>query len=145
MHYKKDVAFVNREDELNYLRGYINSRPESILFIHGPKSSGKTTLLYKFFEKIESEQKLDVKFLNLRGKLIVHYKDFIHIFFGIDYSKSKEDIKEKREYSIFNFFKLSVEVLKGMESGVFNPFEIMKTEFLKFQRQGIRLYFENFR
>ena len=51
--YRKDVAFINRERELNYLRDYIEIRPESILFLHGPKSSGKTTLLYKFFEQIE--------------------------------------------------------------------------------------------
>jgi AAA+ ATPase superfamily predicted ATPase len=49
LEYKKDVAFINREKELQYLRDYIDIRPESILFIHGPKSSGKTTLLYNFF------------------------------------------------------------------------------------------------
>ena len=136
--YKKDVAFIDRERELQYLGEYINVRPESILFLHGPKSSGKTTLLYKFFEQVESEQKLDVKFLNLREKYIANYKDFIRIFFGIDHSKVKEDIKEKREYSIFNFFKLSVEVLKGMESGELDPFEIMKTEFINLKKKGIK-------
>lgn len=138
LEYKKDVAFINRERELKYLREYIDVRPESILFIHGPKSSGKTTLLYKFFEHIEKEQKLDVKFLNLREKLISNYKDFIRIFFGIDYSKEKGDIKEKQEYSLFNFFKLSVEVLKGMEEGELDPFEIMKAEFIKLNQKGIK-------
>lgn len=136
--YQKDVAFINREVELAYLKKYINERPESILFLHGPKSSGKTTLLYKFFEHIEKEQHLDVKFLNLREKLKGNYKDFIRIFFGIDYSRSKTDVKEKREYSLFNFFKLSVEVLKGMESGELDPFEIMKREFIKLTEKGIK-------
>ncbi len=68
--YKKDVAFINREKEKRYLRNYIDIRPESILFLHGPKSSGKTVLLYKFLEQIEKEQQLDVKFLNLRKVLI---------------------------------------------------------------------------
>ncbi len=53
LHYRKDVAFINRENELAFLRGYLDERPESILFIHGPKSSGKTTLLYKFLEDIQ--------------------------------------------------------------------------------------------
>jgi AAA+ ATPase superfamily predicted ATPase len=136
--YRKDVAFINRLGELKYLGDYINIRPESILFLHGPKSSGKTTLLYKFFEKIEKEQKLDVKFLNLRKKLIGNYKDFIRIFFGIDYSRSKEDVKEKREYNLFKFFKLSVEELKGLESGELDPFEIMEKEFLKQNQKGIK-------
>jgi len=136
--YRKDVAFINRLGELKYLRDYINIRPESILFLHGPRSSGKTTLLYKFFEQIEKEQKLDVKFLNLRKKLIGNYKDFIRIFFGIDYSRSKEDVKEKREYNIFKLFKLSVEELKGMESGELDPFDIMKKELIKLNRKGIK-------
>jgi AAA+ ATPase superfamily predicted ATPase len=137
LEYKKDVAFINRERELNYLRDYINIRPESILFLHGPKSSGKTTLLYKFFDQIEKEQKLDVKFLNLRKRLIPNYKDFLGFFFGVDYSKSKEDVKEKREYDL-KFFKLSVEVLKGMETGELDPFVIMEKEFLKQGRKGIK-------
>ena len=86
--YRKDVAFINREKELRYLDEYINIRPESILFLHGPKSSGKTTLLYKFFDQIEKKQKLDVKFLNLRKRFVPNYKDFLRIFFGMDYSKS---------------------------------------------------------
>ncbi|MCP5102787.1 MAG: hypothetical protein GY950_05395, partial [bacterium] len=106
--------------------------------LHGPKSSGKTTLLYKFSDQIQKEQHLDVKYLNLRQKLTGNYKDFIRLFFGIDYSRSKTDVKEKREYNLFNFFKLSVEVLKGMESGELDPFEIMEKEFLKQNQEGIK-------
>ncbi|UCH98216.1 MAG: AAA family ATPase [Candidatus Aminicenantes bacterium] len=135
LEYRKDVAFINREQELKYLRDYIDIRPESILFLHGPKSSGKTTLLYKFFDQIQKEQKLDVKFLNLRKRLIPNYKDFLQFFFGKDYSKSKEDVKEKREYDL-KFFKLSVEVLKGMETGELDPFVIMEKEFLKQEKKG---------
>ncbi len=136
--YQKYAAFINREKELNDLNKYINIHPESILFLHGPKSSGKTTLLYKFFEQMEKKQKLEIKFLNLREKLIDNYKDFIRIFFGVDYSKTRADIKEKREYNFFKVFKLSVEELKGMESGELDPFEIMKTEFIKLNRKGIK-------
>lgn len=137
LEFKKDVAFINRENELKYLHEYIDVRPESILFLHGPKSSGKTTLLYRFLEQIEKVQKLDVKFLNLRKILIGNYIDFLKIFFGVDYSKSKEDVKETREYD-FKFFKLSVEVLKGMEKGEIDPFFIMEKEFLKRKQEGVK-------
>ena len=136
--YQKDVAFINRQKELSYLEKYINERPESILFIHGPKSSGKTTLLYKFFEKTGKEQKLDVKFLNLRETWIGNYKDFIRIFFGIADKSPQKDVKETREYGVFNFFKLSVEVLKRMEKGELDPFQIMKREFIKLTGKGIK-------
>jgi AAA+ ATPase superfamily predicted ATPase len=137
--YLLDVTFINRKKELQFLKNFINKRSFEILFIQGPKSSGKTTLLYKFLEGLKEEkQKTDVKFLNLREKLTSNYSDFIRIFFGIDYSKSKEDIKEKKEYNLFNFFKLSIEVLKGMETGELDPFEIMKKEFIKLNDKGIR-------
>ncbi|HLP45937.1 MAG TPA: ATP-binding protein [Candidatus Kapabacteria bacterium] len=136
--FRQDVAFIDRNKELADLMSFIDKRSSEILFLHGPKSSGKTTLLYKFLDQVKKEQKLDIKFLNLREKLIANYKDFIHIFFGIDYSKSKDEVKEKREYSLFNFFKLSVEVLKGMESGELDPFEIMKREFLKISGNGVK-------
>lgn len=136
--YRKDVAFINRQKELAFLEKYIDERPESILFLHGPKSSGKTTLLYKFLEEMKKKQELDVKFLNLREKLISNYKDFLRIFFGIDYSRSRGDVKEKREYSLFNFFKLSAEALKGVESGELDPFEVMKAELIKFNKEGIK-------
>jgi AAA+ ATPase superfamily predicted ATPase len=138
LEYDQYVAFINRQTELNRLRNFVNKEPFEILFIHGPKSSGKTTLLYKFFDQIQKEQKMDVRFLNLRKKLIANYKDFIRIFFGIDYSRSKEDVKEKREYNLFKFFKLSVEVLKGLEKGEMDPFEIMEKEFLKETKKGIK-------
>ncbi|MGE5340345.1 MAG: ATP-binding protein [Candidatus Omnitrophota bacterium] len=134
----KDTAFLNREKEMQFLELYINERPESIVFLHGPKSSGKTTLLYKFLERMEKKQELDVKFLNLRKKLISNYKDFIRIFFGVDYSKSRGDVKEKREYGLFNLFKLSVEVLKGLDAGELDPFEVMNTEFIKLDQKGIK-------
>jgi hypothetical protein len=136
--YNQYVAFINRNTELKELRNFVNKEPCEILFIHGPKSSGKTTLLYEFLEQIQKEQQMDVKFLNLRKKMTGNYKDFIRIFFGIDYSRSKEDVKEKRQYNLFNFFKLSVEVLKGMESGELDPFEIMEKEFLKLNEKGIK-------
>ncbi|MCP5104200.1 MAG: AAA family ATPase, partial [bacterium] len=135
--YRKRVAFINRQLELKFLREYINEEPESILFLHGPKSSGKTTLLYRFLEEVGKEQKLDIKFLNLRKVFIANYSDFLNIFFGVDYSRAKEDVKEKREYDL-KFFKLSVEVLKGMETGELDPFIIMEKEFLKMGKKGIK-------
>jgi AAA+ ATPase superfamily predicted ATPase len=137
LEYSQYAAFINRETELKELRKYIDKEPSEILFLHGPKSSGKTTLLYKFFQQVEKEQRLDVKFLNLRKLLIPNYKDFIKIFFGVDYSRSKEDVKEKREYDL-KFFKLSVEVLKGMETGELDPFVVMEKEFLKQRKKGVK-------
>ena len=137
MKYKQDVAFVNREKELAYLTNFIDKRPNELLFLHGPKSSGKTTLLYRFFDRIQLEQKLDVKFVNLREILIVDYKDFLKMFFGIDYGQGKEDVKEIREYDL-KVFKVKVEVLKGLDAGEIDPFSVMKQELQKLNSKNIK-------
>ena len=137
MKYKQDVAFINREKELAYLASFIDKRPNEILFLHGPKSSGKTTLLYRFFDKVQKEQRLDVKFVNLREILVVNYKDFLKIFFGLDYSQSNEDVKEIREYDL-RVFKVKVEVLKGLDAGKVDPFSVMKEEFFKLHKKNIK-------
>ncbi len=115
LEYRQEVAFVHREKELRYLKGFIDKRPSEILFIHGPKSSGKTTLLYRFLEDAGKRQKLDVKFLNLRKVLISNYKDFIRLFFKID-----SEIESK--------------MLKGNA----DPFKIMENEFVKLNKKGVK-------
>lgn len=95
MVYRKEVAFINRQNELTHLRGYIADSPESILFLHGPKSSGKTTLLYHFIDRAAKEEKLDIKFINLREILLTNYKDFLQVFFQTDYGRAKGRYQRK--------------------------------------------------
>jgi len=45
--------FIDREEEINFFISYFNQLPEQILFVYGPKSSGKTTLIeYVVEEKL---------------------------------------------------------------------------------------------
>ena len=136
LEYKKDVAFINRERELKYLSDYINIRPESILFIHGPKSSGKTTLLYKFLEQTQKEQKLDVKFMDLRKTFTNVYEDFLKAFFRVE---TKGEKKEKLESNInIGFFKINASVEKKILEKRVDPFKVMEAEFLDLTRKGIK-------
>jgi Predicted ATPase (AAA+ superfamily) len=41
----KNAAFINRSKELQYLYEWVSEDPDRILFVYGPKSSGKTTLM----------------------------------------------------------------------------------------------------
>ncbi len=82
--YRQYVAFINREVELRELRTFIDKEPSEILFLHGPKSSGKTTLLYKFFDQLRKEQKIDMKFLDLRKTFTNVYEDFLKAFFRVE-------------------------------------------------------------
>ena len=136
LEYRKDVAFINRDRELKYLHDYIDIRPESILFLHGPKSSGKTTLLYKFFEKIQKEQKLDVKFLDLREIFTNVYEDFLKTFFRVE---TKGEKKESLSSNInIGVFKIDAAVEKKILEKRADPFKVMKAELLNLTHKGIK-------
>ena len=66
MEYKNVSAFINRQEEIEYIKQWIDEEPKHILFFYGPKSSGKTTLISKFVdEHLNDEQQFSVKLLNL--------------------------------------------------------------------------------
>jgi AAA+ ATPase superfamily predicted ATPase len=139
--YRKYAAFINRQKELKDLKAYIDEEPESMLFIHGPKSSGKTTLLYKFLDQVEKEQKLDVKFLNLR-KIFTefsgdyNYKDFLSVFFNVD---DKGEKTEKLTSGInVGFFKINSEIEMKMQKGKVDPYKVMEKEFIHLTGKGIK-------
>ena len=134
--FRKDVAFINRQKEIQFLEDWINERPESILFIHGPKSSGKTTLLYKFLENIKKHQALNVKFLNLRETFTNVYEDFLKTFFHVE----KEGEKKENLGTDINvgFFKITAAIEKKILEKRADPFKVMKAEFLKLSKKGIK-------
>ena len=137
MEWTKRPAFINRKKELDFLKQWITEQPENILFLYGPKSSGKTTLIDKFIIENLTNSQWDVKHFNLREIFIINYKDFIQAFFEVDYSRSKEDVKEKREYNL-KVFKLTTEVLKGLRSKELDPFVVMKKELIKQTAKEVR-------
>ncbi len=132
--FTKEPAFVNRENEIAYLQNWINAKPENILFLYGPKSSGKTTLIYRFIEHNLSAGQYDIKHFNLRELLLINYESFLRAFFEV---KSSEQVKETRQYDL-KVFKLSVETIKGLESRMLDPFIVMKRELEKITKKGKR-------
>lgn len=48
------MRFYNREKELNYLKNYVQLEPNSILFVYGPKSSGKSTVMMRVIKELEN-------------------------------------------------------------------------------------------
>ncbi len=126
--------FVNRVEEIRYLKSWMTEMPNSILFLYGPKSSGKTTLIYRFIEQNMSGGGYDIKHFNLRELLLVNYDSFLRAFFE---QKSSEQVKEIRQYDL-KVFKLSVETLKGLASRELDPFIVMKRELEKSNKKGRR-------
>ncbi len=137
LEWTKEPAFVNRKQELGYLEQWISEKPDNLLFIFGPKSSGKTTLLTEFINRNLPDSNYDIKHFNLREIFIGSYKHFIQTFFALDYSKAREDVKERRQYNL-KVFQLTVDTLKGLEERNLDPFVVMKKELEKKVANGIR-------
>lgn len=137
MEWTKEPAFINRSQELLFLEQWMSEKPDNLLFIFGPKSSGKTTLLSHFIEQNLSDNRYDIKHFNLRKIFIANYQHFIQTFFGLDYTKAKGDIKERRQYNL-KVFNLTVDSLKGLEEKNLDPFAVMEKELSKSAEKGIR-------
>ena len=128
------LPFINRASEMRFLCSWIAEQPKNILFVYGPKSSGKTTLLSRFLDENLSAENYDLKHFNLRELFLINYESFLHAFFEL---QSSEQVKETRQYDL-KVFKLSVETLKGLEAKSLDPFVVMKREMEKMVRQGRR-------
>ncbi len=128
-------AFINRQYELDFLRAFILDTPNRLLFMYGPKSSGKTTLLFKFVEELEKSKIYKTMFFNLRELLICNYKDFIKVFFEPEESSDKEN-RKKIEYDL-KVFKISFETIKQLENNQVDPFKVMKRNLEYFKSLGI--------
>ncbi len=136
--FKIDVTFINREKEMAELRNYLEGRPNSILFLYGPKSSGKTTLMYRLFEQIKAEKRYEINFLNLREIFLTSYDDFIDAFFKSSSAEKGLKTGTRRQYSLFGLFKLDAFTEKMLKKRQEDPFLIMKREFQRLAKKGIR-------
>ena len=135
--YKKEPAFINRDEEIDFLKDWIAQRPEHILFFYGPKSSGKTTLIYKFVQEVLADEgQFSVKLFNLREVLIVRYEDFLQRFFQIQDQEEKES-RQIRQYDL-KVFKLSVENHKKIKDRQLDPFDVMKAELEDLNKKGLK-------
>jgi AAA+ ATPase superfamily predicted ATPase len=137
MEYKNEPAFINRHEEMAYLKNWIEERPKNILFFYGPKSSGKTTLIYKFIEgHLTDPKKYSIKHFNLRKVLIVNYEDFLQRFFQIEDPDEKTS-SQTRQYDL-KVFKLTVENHHKIKDRQLDPFDVMEAELNALNARGIK-------
>jgi AAA+ ATPase superfamily predicted ATPase len=137
MRYKNVAAFINRRSEMEYLREWIAQEPNHILFLYGPKSSGKTTLIYKFMDGfMKDERRFSVKLINLREVLLVNYEDFLQRFFTVE-DPSEKDVSQSRQYDL-KVFKLTVQTREKLRDRQLDPFDVMKAELTNLNDRGVR-------
>jgi len=99
-----DVSFHDREREMERVMKILNSRPDLITFVYGPINSGKTELFQQLVSSLPNE--FVVFYVNLRGKFIRNYEDFIRVLFKFR--------RESREDILRDILKETVKVFGGV-------------------------------
>ncbi|MDQ7032613.1 MAG: ATP-binding protein [Desulfonauticus sp.] len=96
----RGVDFINRDREIEFFLNYFKQNPERILWVYGPKSTGKTTLIEYIIENnLLKDKSYNVKYISLRRKMIANYDNFIDAF-----------IKPESEHNFFKDVKLTVDL-----------------------------------
>ena len=133
--------FINRVREINFLKSYFEGLPDRILWIYGPKSTGKTTLIEYVIENelfddfsIFKSKKYNVKYINFRRKAITNYESFINSFV-----KPKDnDLSSELKLS-FNLwgFRIEPALYKKIKEKKEDIFDILLEEFKKQKKKNI--------
>ena len=98
------MRFYDREKELNYLKNYVQLEPNSILFVYGPKSSGKSTVMMRVIKELENSN-IVFFYYNLRKYATPTKDEFLSIFFE---KGDKKYLLNKLEIN-FKIFKFGIE------------------------------------
>ncbi|XRP97106.1 ATP-binding protein [Methanocaldococcus sp. 16A] len=99
------MRFFDREKELNYLKTYCQLEPNSILFVYGPKSSGKTRVMLKVIEELNKKDDIVFFYYDLRRYATPTKEEFLKIFFE----------KGDKKY-LLNKFEIDLKIFKfGIE------------------------------
>ena len=79
----RGAPFVDMEEEIEFFVEWFDEIPQRILWVYGPKSSGKTTVISYAVDNhlLKAKEKFWVKYFNLRETFIGTYDNFLDTFF----------------------------------------------------------------
>ncbi|MDQ7032252.1 MAG: ATP-binding protein, partial [Desulfonauticus sp.] len=123
------APFLYRKREIDFLVEFFNRVPQRVLWVYGPKSSGKTTLISYVVDNylLKEKKRFWVKYFNLRQLLITSYSSFLETFFmGVDKSESERGAKIG-----INVFGFKSEVWKKILEKEVNLFKVFIEELEK--------------
>ncbi|MEA1863972.1 MAG: ATP-binding protein [Euryarchaeota archaeon] len=88
----KRIEFHDRVREAKEIMDILDSEPSLITFVYGPINSGKTALINNLIGQLPEDYK--VFYINLRGRFIGNYDDFIKVLFDVEHETRYKRIKE---------------------------------------------------
>jgi len=120
----RNDEFVNRDEEIEYLKNRFRQTPKEILWLYGPKSTGKTTLVEYILEK-ELKDKLFnkkywVKYISFRRVILSSYDSFINSFFESDEIGEFDGVESEINLGVIKFKKELFKKIQNKEVNLFN-------------------------
>jgi len=108
------IEFHDREKEMKAIMDILDAEPSLITFVYGPINSGKTALITHLIEELPEDYV--VFYVNLRGKFISNYDDFVRALFKLDREKKeyKEILRTISEVSLKSLKFTGIPVTEGV-------------------------------
>ncbi len=133
----RGVPFVNREKEEEFFLDWFSDPPQKILWVYGPKSSGKTTIIeYVIEKKLLNENTFWIKYLNLRDRFITSYKNFLESLV-VPEDVYEEEVKRKFEFSL-KVFKVKREKMEKVKKRELDWGEVFLEEIKDAKSKGLQ-------
>ncbi|RZN42512.1 MAG: AAA family ATPase [Methanosarcinales archaeon] len=86
------IEFHNREKETKEIVKILDTEPSLITFVYGPINSGKTTMISHLIKELPEDY--TPFYVNLRGRFITDYEDFLNVLFEIDEGGGVDNVTE---------------------------------------------------
>ncbi|HDN65371.1 MAG TPA: ATP-binding protein [Methanosarcinales archaeon] len=128
----KRIEFHDRKQETKEIIDILDAEPSLITFIYGPINSGKTALVTHLIDHLSEDYK--VFYINLRGRFISNYDDFIKVLFDVEHVARYERIKE--------FLKPVAAVLPESYNGIPIPKDTFLKLFKEKEIEDVFVYIE---
>jgi AAA+ ATPase superfamily predicted ATPase len=89
----KRIEFHDRNREIDEIQNILEHEPSLITFIYGPINSGKTELMSYAVKQLPAEDYAIFR-INLRGRFIRGYEEFLDVLFDIDEERREGNAKD---------------------------------------------------
>ena len=144
--YFRNEPLINRKKEMKFVKDFFSKQPKRILWIYGPKSTGKTTLIEyivenKLFDdfKLFKSSKYNVKYVNFRRSTIGNYDNFINSMLLIDDNKLNEKLKLSFSLSMF---KIEYELYQQVKNRQINLFDTLIKQLQNSKKRNVLIFDE---
>ena len=127
------MKFMNRTEEIAYLKSYFAHEPNALLFVYGPKSSGKSVLLEKVINELDP-QRFVVHFMDLRRMLVYDFKSFLDTFFMKDLKGKIQEVLQGITVNI-PFVSINVNDESLLQK---NPFKLIEKHLETLRNKGLQ-------